>query len=219
MSERLMIMISGFLAAVLIVACGVSALKIDLTPKSTSEKPVERTRQFGEGLKLAQHGLFGIDLVSIGKAHMRKLRKGPFTIGAINELVLEDVSLVLPEEMWKDGKDEGQESADNDGAGKKPEEKGDPGPRAMLSKLGLDASRLKLGSKMPNFSALLIRGLAVSRLTGTNAVPWFAAKRGKAGRAGLELLDGWSVENGKSNGWSKAVLVVSPKIALFPLQN
>jgi len=215
MKNRLEIFIGGFLVAVLIAACSVAVLKIDLTPKAAPDKPVERTRNFGEGLKLAQHGVYGIDLVSIGKAHMRKLRKGPFTIGAINELVLEDVELALPEEVWKSGQDKGQETSDKGGAGQTTENKGETGPRAMLAKLGLDAGNLKLGDKMPRFSALAIRNLRVSRLEESNAVPWFAAVRGEARRGGLALESGWSVENGKTNSWKEALLVVEPELRLY----
>jgi len=212
MSNRLAIFIGGFLMAVLIAASTVAVLKIDLTPPKEKGKPAVRTRNFGEGLKLAQHGLYGIDLVSIGKAHMRKLRKGPFTIGAINELVLEDVALVLPEEIWKAGQDQGQKTPDKGEAGQRTE---DAGPRAMLSKLGLNAGNLKLGEKVPRFSALKITNLQMSRLMETNAVPWFAAVRGEAERGGLRLYAGYTVEGGKTNRWSEGLLVIEPELRLF----
>jgi len=201
-----MMFMGGFVVAVMIAACVVSVLKIDLTPKAAPGKPVERTRNFGEGLKLGRHGLYGLDLVSIGKARMRKLRKGPFMIGAINELVLEDVALVLPEELWRGERSgvEGQEKADGRDS--------QTGPRVMLSKLGVDAGNLKLGAKMPRFSALSVSNISVARLEGANAAPWFAAAGGKAERSGLALENGWSVEGGKTNRWQKAYLVVEPRL-------
>jgi len=215
MSNRLTIFIGGFLVAVLIAACAVAVLKIDLTPPAEKGKPVQRTRNFGEGLKLAQHGLYGIDLVSIGKAHMRKLRKGPFTIGAINELVLEDVALVLPEEVWKAGQDKGQKTTDKGEAGQRTEDREEKGPRAMLAKLGLNAGNLKMGDKVPRFSALKITNLQVARLVESNAVPWFAASRGEAERGGLKLENGWSVEDGRTNVWKEGLLVVEPQLRLW----
>jgi len=217
MSNKLPLFLGGFLLAVLIAACAVSVLKIDLTPKAKPGKPVERTRNFGEGLKLAQHGLYGIDLVSVGRAHMRKLRKGPFMIGAINELVLEDVALVLPEEMWNVGTasrradEEGEDSA----LARRDAAPTASGPRAMLAKLGLDAGHLKLGDKMPRFSALEIRSLKVARLVESNAVPWFAASRGEAERGGLKLESGYTVEGGKTNLWKEGLLVVDPALKLY----
>jgi len=225
MNNRLMIFMGGFLVAILVAAGVVAVLKIDLAPKD--EKPGKRparTQNLGEGIKVSQHGFYGVDLVSIGKAHMRKLRKGPFTIGAINELVLEDVALALPEDVWK-GKDEvekiggGGQGTDNSSvqpstANLQP----GSGPRAMLSKLGINAGNLKMGGSMPRFSALAIRGLKVSRIEGTNAVPWFAAKRAEARRAGLHLENGYLFENGQPLGWNEAMLVFEPKLALFPMR-
>jgi len=207
-----MLSLAAFLVALLFAACVVAVLKIDLTPKPGKGKPVERTRNFGEGLKLAQHGLYGVDLVSIGKAHMRKLRKGPFTIGAINELVLEDVSLVLPEELWRPAPRPSQPSSSQESPSSRTD------PAAMLSKLGLDAGNLKFGAKVPRFSALMVRGLRVSRLDGTNVVPWFAAASGKAERGGLHLYSGWSFENGVTNAWKEAILGVEPTLKLWTQQ-
>jgi len=215
MNTRLEIFIGGFLVAVLIAACAVVVLKIDLTPSEEKGKPVQRTRKFGEGLTLAQHGLYGIDLVSIGKAHMRKLRKGPFTIGAINEMVLEDVALVLPEEIWRTGQDNGQKTADKGEVGQRTEDGEVRGPRAILAKLGLNAGNLRMGDKVPRFSALRITNLKVARLMESNAEPWFAASRGEAERGGLRLYAGYTVEGGKTNAWDEALLVVEPEVKLL----
>jgi len=201
--------------AVIVVACVVATLKIDLTPKPEKGKAPVRVRNFGEGIRLTQHGLYGIDLVSIGKAHMRKLRKGPFTIGAINELVLEDVSLALPEDVWN--RTAPAPGAEDGGSAREARAvREDSGPRAMLSKLGINAGNLKMGGNIPRFSALAILNLRVARIEGTNAVPWFAAVRGEAGRGGLKLESGWSVDGGRTNRWSEALLVVDPELRIVP---
>jgi len=217
MKNRLEIFIGGFLVAVLMAACAVAVLKIDLTPKPGPAKLVERTRNFGEGLKLSRSGLYGIDLVSIGKAHMRKLRKGPFTIGAINKLVLEDLELVLPEELWNvDAASRRVEKGrDNSTQTRQDAASTERGPREILAKLGLNAGSLKLGAKVPRFSALSIRSLRVSRLEGTNAVPWFSAAHAEARRGGLALEAGHTVENGKTNRWNEALLVVETQLKLI----
>jgi len=206
-SNRLVIILSSIILA-LIVVCGIVAvLKIDLTPPDEKGKGPTRTRDFGEGIKISQHGLYGVDLVSIGHVHMRKLRKGPFSIGAINELVLEDVSLALPEEIWREEK---KVKGEGEGEG----EERQTGPKRMLTRLGVKTANLKLGGKLPRFSALSVRNLRVARLEGTNAVPWFAAEHGEAKREGLALESGYVIEGGVSNAWKEAILYVEPELKL-----
>lgn len=211
MKNKLIVVGAGAIVAFLAVACIVATLKIDLAPKkaAAAKKPV-RTHNLGEGIRVTQHGLYGVDLVTIARAHMRKLRKGPFTIGAINELVLEDVALTLPEALWK----EKAEVGGGQGNGQPQTAK----PQAMLAKLGINAGNLKMGGKMPRFSALSMRNLRVSRLDGTNAVPWFAAARAEAERGGLKLEGGWTFAHGVTNAWAEAVLAVEPKLELMVLR-
>jgi len=201
---------AAIIVALMVVSGLIAVLKIDLTPPPEKDKAPVRERNLAEGVRLSRHGLYGIDLVKIGRAHMRKLRKGPFTIGAINELVLEDVSLTLPEELWRD---EEASEAEGGAPGEQP-----TGPKRMLSKLGIKTDSLRMGERVPRFSALAIRNLCVARLEGTNAVPWFAARSGEAKRSGLELEDGYVIEDGKTNRWHTALLVIEPRLALKPLQ-
>lgn len=210
MSRRWPIFIGAILVAMFIAAGLVAVLKIDVTPKDETGAAVVRNRNFAEGVQIAQHGLYGVNLVSIGKVHMRKFRKGPFTIGAINELVLEDVSLVLPEELWAKG---GRESADSKHADA--DEDSQSGPKAMLGRLGINPKQISMSGKIPRFSALTMRDLRIARLVGTNAVPWFAARRGEARRHGLKLEGGWSVERGLTNVWKEAMLIVEPELKLI----
>jgi len=214
MSNRWVIAGALFIVALMVAASVVATLKIDVSPTVEKARRPPRTQELAEGVKISQHGLYGVNLVTIGKAHMRKLRKGPFTIGAINELVLEDVTLALPEELWK-----GEEKVKGEGQGQ--ERNGQPSnpqtsAKTMLGRLGINAGNLKMGGKMPRFSALQVRGLRVSRLVGTNAVPWFAAARGDAGRNGLELQGGFVIENGHTNAWKEALLVFEPSLMLLP---
>lgn len=192
------------LLLVLGLACVVAVMKVDVAPPAEKAAPPVRQQDLAENVSVAQHGLYGVTLVSIGKAHIRKLRKGPFTIGAINELVLEDVALTLPS-------DKPETAASSEDA------EGETRPKELLRRLGIDAGRLKMGSKMPRFSALSMRNLRVSRLYGeTNAVPWFAAQQATARRSGLEMANGWSVEKGVTNVWREALLAVKPTLRVIP---
>jgi len=211
-------------AAAMALALGVCmffVLKVEIKNLEPEKKQtVVRTRDLGEGLVLTRHGLYGVSLAKVGKAHIRKLRKGPFTIGAINELVLEDVELTLPEELWKSKVDVTSPSRNVDGtsSARAPLDASaaPSGPRALLAKLGLEAEHLKVGGRLPRFSALCIQNLMVSRLEGTNAVPWFAARVANAKRSGLALEDGWSVEEGRRIDWPEATLVFDPGLQLVP---
>jgi len=207
MSDRRFLFGAALLVAILITACLIGVSRIDWTQPDVSPAPV-RERSLGEKIVLSQSGLYGVSLVKVAKAHVRKLRKGPFTIGAINELVLEDVDLTLPvgyEELGSTGTGEGSDNDESQTA-----------PAAMLDKLGLNASHLRLGMGAPRFSALSISSLTVSRLEGTNAVPWFAARHAEAKRSGLLLEDGWSVEDGRRTEWKEAFLVFRPELRVIP---
>jgi len=137
--------------------------------------------------------------------------------------VLEDVALVLPEDVWKGekekvkGEGQGQERNDPNSSVQPSTSNLQPGssPKAMLSKLGISAGNLKMGGDMPRFSALAIRGLKVSRLEGTNAVPWFIAERAEARTKGLKLSNGWSVEGDEAKRWDEALLVFEPQLRLW----
>jgi len=214
--SRLAIVFSALILAALMAACLVAVLKIDLTPAPEKGKAPVRTQDLAEGVRLSRHGLYGVDLVSIGKAHMRKLRKGPFSIGAINELVLEDVSLALPEEIWREGIGNREKGVGEGEGEEKGEGRRETGPKKMLTRLGIKTDNLRMGGRMPRFSALVIRNLRVARLEGTNAVPWFAAEHGEAKREGLSLENGYTVESGKTNAWKEAILVIEPKLDIIP---
>jgi len=212
---------SGVLVALALGACMFFVMRTDVKSAEPVKKPAPvRTRDLGEGIVLSQHGLYGVSLVKIGKAHLRKLRKGPFTIGAINELVLEDVELTLPEELWRgvSGADT-TESSRQEGAGDSKRSGADverSRPAAMLAKLGLKPEHLKLDGRLPRFSALCIQNLKVTRLEGTNAAPWFVAREANAERGGLALEDGWSVDDGRRVDWPEARLVFDPELRVVP---
>jgi len=210
MSDRRSLFGYPLLAVILIAACSVGVLRIDMSLQPDKRPAPVRERNLGEEIVLTQSGLYGVSLVKVGKAHMRKLRKGPFTVGAINELVLEDVELTIPV---------GIEGMRDEGRGMRDEGRGASGaPADVLDRLGVEPNSLHLGGKLPRFSALAIRNLKVARLTGTNAVPWFAAAHAEAKRGGLSLSDGWSVEDGRRTDWQEALLVLQPELRVVPRQ-
>lgn len=193
---------ASFIVILIVLSCIVTVLKIDLTPREGTGSVPKRTHDFGEGIRVSQHGLYGIDLITLGHAHMRKLKKGPFTIGAINELVLEDLSIIWPGEQWQSrGKESG--SAVVEAAG--------DAPRAILSRLGVETGSIRIGGKIPRFSALTIYRLSVAELKGDKVVPWFSASVATAEEGGLALESCNIVQSGVTNFHEKAFLKVYPR--------
>jgi len=200
---------AAFVAVLAVCAVAVLHLEIDVG-RNKGPAPV-RVRNFGEGLTLSQHGLYGVDLIRVGKAQMRKMRKGPFTLGGLNELVLDDLSVVLPDD-GEAAASASPETAVTNGVDAVREK----GPKELLDRMGLDVRHLKLGGSIPRFSGLEICRLSVSRLVdGTNVVPWFAAQRAEARRDGLLLTNCSSFQpDGATNVSERALFVLSPKPAL-----
>ena len=126
-----------------------------------------------EGLAVNRHGLYGVDLVRCRSCRVEKRKKGIFTLGGFNVLVIDDLDIILPPE-------EGCERPATEGDG--------DSPRSMARRMGVSDSFLSARGMPISFSGLKINGLSVGRLTAENKPePAFAAKSAKAVRGGLEL--------------------------------
>ena len=126
-----------------------------------------------EGLAVNRHGLYGVDLVRCRSCRVEKRKKGIFTLGGFNVLVIDDLDIILPPE-------EGCERPATEGDG--------DSPRSMARRMGVSDSFLSARGMPISFSGLKINGLSVGRLTAENKPePAFAAKSAKAVRGGLKL--------------------------------
>ena len=139
-------------------------------PKQAQAKVFRRT--LVEDLRVTRHGIRGVDFIRCGACRIEKRKKGLFTFGGMNVLVLEDLSVVLPEVEEKD----------------EPPEKGDDDVRGIVQRMGVSDGFLKERGIPMKFSGLKISNLSVGRLDETNR-PYavFAAKSAEAVRGGLRL--------------------------------
>lgn len=120
-------------------------------------------------------------MVRCGKVSTRKLKVGGITLGGFTELVLEDLSVVLPQddktktELAGDG-----ETADGD----------------ILPRLGLTKNAMR-GSGVPvKFAKVTIIGLQLATLgVASNVVPRICARRAESTACGL-TLDGCQLIDG-----------------------
>lgn len=189
------------LGVVMVAIVGLSVfVPFHWSSEKSSEPIVEKRyhRDIAEGLVLNRHGVYGVDLVRCGKCSVRKKKRGLITFGGMNELVLEDLKVVLPQMT------NGTETARGSNAS----------AHEVLAGMGVGDSFLKSNGVNLRFSALLISGLEVSQLVGTNVVEAFRARRGEAVREGLRL-EGCEVaatEGLKSVG--RALLRVKPQLRL-----
>lgn len=134
-------------------------------------------RTFVEGLRVSRHGCFGIDFVECGSCRVEKMRKGPFTLGGVNVLTIDDLKVVLPPrgDEWKSDAANcgGKQSAAHD----------------VARRLGVSDNFLKSNGIPLRFSGLRIKSLTVDRLQDYNGSPEkvFSADSGEAVRDGLSL--------------------------------
>ena len=125
-----------------------------------------------KNLRVRRPGIRGVDFVKCGSCRVEKRKAGFLTLGGMNVLVLEDLSVVLPR-MESDPK-----STDRGG--------GDA--RSIVQRMGVSDSFLKERGLPRKFSGLRISNLSVSRLSETNtAEPAFSARSAEATRGGLRL--------------------------------
>ena len=171
----------------------------DSLARSPAAKTKEFKRQLMEDLRVTRHGIRGVDLIKCRSCRLEKRKKGPFTFGAMNILVLEDLEVVLVRD--------GDAKADISKAGS--HESDDS--RAVVGRLGIsDGFFAKRGLPF-KFSGVKISNLAVGRLEGSNAVARvFSARSGEAKSEGL-ALSGCRIEraDGGVEDVGRATLVIS----------
>ncbi len=171
-------------------------------------RPPKRYREaLAEGVRIGQRGVYGIDLVTCGKCSVEKIRRGPFTFGAMNRLRLVDLQVVIPPNGNCHGGDTA--IADVDAADGK-----DVRADEIADRFGIGLSFLNSRGVKKRFSALEIDGLMVSRLEGDAVVHIFSAVRGVAKSDGLHIERCAIINGGSTNVVSKALLRVKPRLRL-----
>ncbi len=145
---------------------------VDMTDAGKKQRDKTYTRTLAEGVKIGRHGLYGVDLVTCGSCRVQKRKRGIFTLGAMNVLVLDDLKVVLP----PDTEDSAQRS-----------EEGGPA-KDIVRRMGISDGFLKDRGLPMKFSGLKINELSVSRLkTDNTPEKAFTAKSAEAVRGGLKL--------------------------------
>ena len=141
-------------------------------PSPRREKAFRTT--LAENLRVMRSGMSGVDFVKCGTCRLEKRKRGPITFGALNMLVLEDLSVVLPADGAVDG------AADDGGDG--------DGALGVVRHLGVNDGFLTSRGIPYKFSGVRVVRLAVSRLVHeTDVRPVFRAEKAEAVRGGLEL--------------------------------
>lgn len=151
----------------------VAARRLDVKADTLPRGQKAYSRTLVEDLSVSRHGLYGVDLVKCKSCRLQKRKQGIFTLGAMNVLVIDDLSVVLP-------RDGDSESAVSD------EEDADA--RTFARRIGVSDRFLAVRGVAPKFSGLKINGLSVSRMTdGERPEVAFTAKSAEAVRGGLKL--------------------------------
>lgn len=185
----------GFLLLVGLIAMTPFALD-NLDDPRTGKVPIHVKvfqRVLGKDLRVSRRGVYGVDFLRCGSCRLEKMRREPFTFGGLNALVLEDLHVVLPEEAW---------SFQNP-------QSSDTSAREILKGMGVGDSFLRAQGVNWKFSGLRVERLEVSRLEGTNTIP-FIMSSGGAKRDGLHLSDCAVISQTGTNRVGDAVLMVKP---------
>ena len=66
--------------------------------RTAQRQKKEYRKVLAEDLRVTRHGVPGVDLLRCGICRLEKRKKGPLTLGGMNVLVMEDLSVVLPPE-------------------------------------------------------------------------------------------------------------------------
>lgn len=160
-------------------------------------------RVIAEDVRMRQHGLYGIDLITCANCHLEKRKLGMITLGGLNTLVLEDLNIVLPP---RDGSEEDSSEGAYDERSSALE---------IVNRLGLSDRIAQMGVARVKFSGLKIKNLSLATLSAeTNVCPRFVATSGEARKDGLHLTGCTVVENGRTNVIGRAILTVVPEIKL-----
>ena len=140
--------------------------------RARHEKQLRKT--LAEGVAIPMKDVVGVDMVKLGVARVEKKRHGFMSFGAFNVLVLENLSVVLPER--DNGLRQGRSAADSgDAAAKLRRER----PKDLLARMGVTGLFLKSRGANLRFSDVRIEGLEVYRMEpGGTISPRFRAKSG-----------------------------------------
>ena len=159
-------------------------------------------RELGEDVKLSRHGLYGVNLVECGKCSIEKLKRGPFTFGGFNVLVLEDLKIVLQPVSNR------VDAAEGSGGKRKAES-----VQEILDGLGVNETVWVGQGIGKRFSGLRIKGLEVSRYEDNKVVGLFRARQGEAKSDGLHLT-GCDIISQSNRRVPHAVLKLNPMLQL-----
>ena len=176
---------------------------LDRSGREEKRRAAEKTyrRTLAEGIRIGRRGLYGIDLIRCGKCTLRKLQRGPLTFGALNELVLEDLHVVLPPPT-----NAAASAASAPDAGLS--------ARELAERMGMGDSFLTAHGVRRKFSGLSVERLSLGRLDGTNAVTVVTAAHGEAKRDGLHLADCTIYGPDTTNRVPKAVIRLRERVRL-----
>ena len=164
--------------------------------------PKRFKRQLGEGFQLSRHGLYGVNLIECGKCSIEKLKRGLFTFGGFNVLVLEDLKIVLPPVSNR------VDAAEGSGGKRKAES-----VQEILDGLGVNETVWAGQGIGKRFSGLRIKGLEVSRYEDNKVVGLFRARQGEAKSDGLHLT-GCDIISQSNRRVPHAVLKLNPMLQL-----
>lgn len=201
-SVRILALVAVALAIVCSAVWVTQRFGDDLADRQTVSRKRNFTIGMAEGFSLRRHGYYGVDFVKCGNCRIEKRKIGGFSIGCFNELVLENLSVVIPPDLLSSGdefaKDARSVSAKN-----------------LAAAIGVDDDFLKAHGGRMRFSGLRISNLSVATLDdASNAVPRFVAKNGIAKSDGLHLEDCGIIQKDLTNRVGDAVLKIKPSLRL-----
>lgn len=168
----------GLAGLCLIGWCTVAALRyvdVDVGAKEQSKPKKEKVfrRTLAENIRVTDQKVRGVDLVSCGVCRLEKRKKGFLTLGGMNVLVLEDLSVVIPPETEDVSGRAGGSSADD--------------AADIVRRLGVSGGFLSSRGLPVKFSGLRISRLKVDRLASGEVKQVFRAASAKAVKGGLSL--------------------------------
>ena len=195
----------AILLLVLAVCAAISACLLSPSETAVDEPRVKRfNRVIAEDVRIRQHGIYGIDLITCRTCRLEKRKLGMMTLGGLNTLVLEDLNIVLPpcdrrEEDSSEGAGDGRATA-----------------REIVNRLGLSDRIVQMGGARLRFSGLKIKNLSLAMLSAeTNICPSFVASWGEAQKDGLHLMGCKLTKDGRTNDIGRAVLKFKPDLCLI----
>ena len=140
----------------------------------------ELRKVLAEDLRVTRHGVPGVDLLRCGTCRLEKRKKGPLTLGGMNVLVMEDLSVVLPPEDSPDAAGERGTAVSDSSRWSD--------ARSIVRRFGVTDGFLANRGLPVRFSGLKISNLSVSRLVEGNSTQLlFKASSGEGVRGGLSL--------------------------------